>query len=240
MKAIILAAGVGKRLWPVTQHRPKCLIEIGGRTLIARYLETLAGVGIKQAVLSVGYKQDMIRSAVGSGLSGVDVRYVVNDQYQRGSISSMWAVRKELDDDVLIMDADVLFHREILRRLAHSTWPTALLLDETVTQHGEECMAVVRGGRVVALSKKMPERYDLAGEGVGFLKVQQKDTDELLRSVRTYVDRGEMDMEYEDALTEFFAAVHVGYERIGGLPWTEIDFVEDVQRAEQEILPKLN
>jgi len=239
MKAIILAAGVGKRLWPVTQHRPKCLIEIGGRTLIARYLEMLAGVGIKQAVISVGYKQDMIRSLVGSGLSGVDVHYIVNDQYQRGSISSAWAVRNELDDDVLIMDADVLFHREILSRLVASTWPTALLLDETVKQHGEECMAVVRGGRVVALSKRMPECYDLAGEGVGFLKVQRKDTDQFMRSVQAYVDRGELDMEYEDALKEFFAAVHVGYERIGGLPWTEIDFVEDVQRAEREILPKL-
>ena len=62
MKAIILAAGVGKRLWPVTQHRPKCLIEIGGRSLLVRYLEALAGVGVREAVIVVGYKQDMIRT----------------------------------------------------------------------------------------------------------------------------------------------------------------------------------
>lgn len=239
MKVIILAAGVGKRLWPLTQHRPKCLIELGGRTLLARYLDALAGVGIRQAVIVVGYKQDMIRSAVAADSRGVDVRYLLNEHYQRGSISSLWLARTELDDDVLIMDADVLFHREILRRLITSTWPTALLMDETVKQTTEECMVVVRGGRVVALTKRMPERYDFAGEGVGFLKVRRADTGALINSLKGHADRGELDMEYEDALLEFFGAVRVGHEKIGGLPWIEIDFPQDVARAERDILPKL-
>ena len=64
MKAIILAAGVGKRLWQVTQHRPKCLIEIGGQTLLHRYLTSLRSVGIHCADMVVGYKQEMIRAAV--------------------------------------------------------------------------------------------------------------------------------------------------------------------------------
>lgn len=239
MKAIILAAGVGKRLWPITQHHPKCLISFRGRTLIDRYLEALAGVGIRQVVILVGYKQDMIRDAVGAGRSGVQVRYLLNEQFERGSISSLWEARGELNDDVVIMDADVLFHPTILRRLVLSASPTALCLDETVTQQGEECMAVVCGERVVALSKRMPERYDLAGEGVGFLKVRHEDTDALLQSVKAYVDRGQWHMEYEDALREFFDQVRVGYERIGGLPWIEIDFPEDVARAEREIVPRL-
>jgi choline kinase len=239
MKAIILAAGVGKRLWPVTQHHPKCLIQIGGRTLLARYLESLAGVGIKEAVIVVGYKQEMIRAAAGSGLSGVAVRYLESDQYQRGSITSLWRARDELNGDAIIMDADVLFHRLILKRLVDSPHPTALLMDESVKQTGEECMVVAQGGRVIALTKQMPSRYDMAGEGVGFLKVRGADGGPLIRSVQAYVERGQLDMEYEDGLLEFFGEVKVGYERIGGLPWTEIDFEEDITRAEREILPKL-
>ncbi|MBI4402249.1 MAG: phosphocholine cytidylyltransferase family protein [Nitrospirae bacterium] len=239
MKAIILAAGVGKRLWPVTQHRPKCLIEFGGRTLLVRYLDALAGVGIKQAVIVVGHKQDMIRTAVGTCCCGVEVRYLVNEQYHRGSISSLWLARTELDDDVLIMDADVLFHREVLRRLIQSSSPTALLLDETVTQRTEECMAIVHGGRVVALTKQVPDHYDFAGEGVGFLKVRRADTEPLIASLKAYIDRGQWDMEYEDALREFFSQARVGYEKIGGYPWIEIDFPEDVVRAERDVLPKL-
>jgi choline kinase len=237
MKAIILAAGVGKRLWSVTQHHPKCLIQIGGRTLLVRYLDALASVGVKQVVIVVGYKQEMIRAA--AGLSGVAVRYLESEHYQRGSITSLWRAREELNGDALIMDADVLFHRMILERLVNSAHPTALLMDESVKQTGEECMVVAQGGRVIALTKRMPARYDMAGEGVGFLKVRGADTGPLIRSVQAHIERGQLDMEYEDALLEFFGEVKVGYERIGGLPWTEIDFEEDVARAEREILPKL-
>ena len=239
MKAVILAAGVGKRLWPITQHRPKCLIEIGGKTLLHRYLETLASLGIQRVDIVVGYKQEMIRAAVEANACGARVNFLVNDQFHRGSISSLWIARTALDDDVIVMDADVLFHREILRRLIQSAFPNALLMDETVKQTGEECMVVVEGGRVITLTKQVPARYDLAGEGVGFLKVRHADTPHVVASLRSFVDREAWQMEYEDALVEFFSAVKVGYEVIGGLPWTEIDFPEDVEKAEREILPKL-
>lgn len=239
MKAVILAAGVGKRLWEVTQHRPKCLIEIGGRTLLHRYLSMLAGVGIRRADIVVGYKQEMIRAAVERNSCDVDVRFLVNEQFHRGSISSLWIARTALDDDVIVMDADVLFHREILRRLVQSPYENALLMDETVKQTGEECMVVVEGGRVVALTKKMPERYDYAGEGVGFLKVKHADTPHVVASLRSCIDREAWHMEYEDALIGFFRDVKVGHEKIGGLPWTEIDFVEDVRKAELEVQPRL-
>lgn len=240
MKAILLAAGVGKRLWSVTQHRPKCLIEFGGRSLLDRSLESLSANHVDQVLLVVGYKQDMVRKAVGESLHGLSIQYLVNHEYHRGSISSFWEARRGFDDDVVIMDADVLFHRIVLQRLMSSIHPTALCLDESVTSGGEECMATAVGDRVVTLSKRIPDRYDVIGEGVGFLKVQRKDLDRLVASLEPHVVRGQWHMEYEDALFDFFQTVKVGYERIGGLPWTEIDFPEDVTRAEREVLPKLD
>ena len=239
MKAIVLAAGVGKRLWPVTQHKPKCLIEIGGQTLLSRYLESLASVKIRQATIVVGYKQEMIRAAVGAHCHGVDISYLVNEEFHRGSISSLWIARTALSDDVVIMDADVLFHCEILHRLVNSPHENCLLMDDTVKQTGEECMVVVQGDRVVALSKKMPERYDIAGEGVGFLRVRRADTTHVISSLKGYIDQDRWDMEYEDGLLQYFQDVKVGHEKIGGLPWTEIDFPEDVTKAEREVLPRL-
>lgn len=239
MKAIILAAGVGKRLWEVTQHRPKCLIEIGGRSLLHRYLESLASVGVRRVDIVVGYKQDMIRAAVSKDSFGVKVTFLVNEQFHRGSISSLWIARDAFDEDAIVMDADVLFHREILRRLVSSPHQNALLMDHTVKQTGEECMVVVAGGRVIALTKKMPAQYDYAGEGVGFLRVRQADTPRLVSSLRSFIDRGAWEMEYEDGLLEYFRDVRVGHEKIGGLPWTEIDFIDDVKKAELEVLPRL-
>jgi len=239
MKAIILAAGVGKRLWEVTQHRPKCLIEIGGRSLLHRYLYSLASVGIRRVDIVVGYKQEMIRAAVEQDSGGLNVKFLVNEEFHRGSISSLWIARDVFDDDTIVMDADVLFHREILRRLVLSPHENALLMDETVKQTGEECMVVVAGGRVIALTKKVPEQYDYAGEGVGFLRVRHADTPRVISSLRDYIDKGSWDMEYEDALLAYFRDVRVGHEKIGGLPWTEIDFIDDVKKAELEVLPRL-
>ena len=239
MKAIILAAGIGKRLWQVTQHRPKCLIEIGGKTLMHRYLSSLRSVGIHSVDMIVGYKQEMIRTAVAANDCGIRVNFLVNEQFHRGSVSSLWIARTALDDDAIIMDADVFFHQEILRRLVQSPYENALLMDDTAKQTGEECMVVVEGGRVIALTKTMPLHYDYAGEGVGFLKVRHADAPYVVASIKTHVDREDWQMEYEDALVGFFRDVKVGHEKIGGLPWTEIDFIEDVTKAERDILPKL-
>jgi len=239
MKAIIFAAGVGKRLQAVTQGKPKCLVQIGGHTLLSRHVECLHQLGVSRIVLVVGFAQDAIREAMAAGSSRVDIRWVVNDQFVRGSITSLWAARKEMDDDVVLMDADVLYAPEILARLVRSSQSSALLMDETVKQESEECMIAAQDGRVLSLSKKLPVHYQEAGEGVGFLKVQQSDIPSLLASVQTCIDAGQLDMEYEDALGRFFQDVPVGYEKIGGLPWVEIDFPEDIQRAVSQILPAI-
>lgn len=237
MKAIIFAAGVGKRLQGVTQGQPKCLVDIGGRTLLSRHVEALGRLGVCQVVLVVGFAQDHIRKAMAADPFAQEIRWVVNEQFTRGSMTSLWAARSEMDDDVVLMDADVLYAPSILARLVHSPFPTALLMDETVKQESEECMIAAKAGRVLTLSKTLPSAYDEAGEGVGFLKVQQQDIPALLQSVQAYVEAGALDMEYEDALKDFFEKVPVGYERIGGLPWIEIDFPEDIDRAVSEILP---
>lgn len=239
MKAVIFAAGVGRRLQGVTQGRPKCLVEIGGRTLLSRHLESLTRLGVKPIVLVVGFAQESIRTALADDPNAAVVRWVVNEQFTRGSITSLWAARNEMDEDTVLMDADVLYDVKILARLVQSPLPTALLMDESVRQQTEECMVAARNGRVVRLSKVLPDHYDEAGEGVGFLKIQKNHIPALLHSVQSCIESGRLDMEYEDAMQEFFEKVPVGFEKIGGLPWIEIDFPEDVQRAGREILPAI-
>ena len=239
MKAVILAAGVGKRLGAVTGNRPKCLLEVGGRSLLVRYLDALLEAGIKSVVLVVGHQQELIRSAAGDAYRGCALRYIVNDQYRRGSLYSLWLARATFDDDLLIMDADVLCPASFVKRLVNSPHPNAILVDETVRQDSEEQMAVIAGGRVMALTKQPPPSADLLGEGVGFLKVTRRDSEAMVAAMEPFVTRGELDMEYEDTWEAFFQAVPVGYEKVGGQPWIEIDFPGDITRAEREILPRI-
>jgi len=252
MKAIILAAGVGKRLQVVIHDHPKCLVEFAGRSLLVRYLDALLDAGVKNAVLVVGHKQELIRAAVGNAYRGLSIQYIVNDQYERGSLYSLWLSRVAFDDDLLIMDADVLCPASFVTKLIHSPHPNAILIDERVRQQSEERMAVIQGGRVAALTKKVPPTLtlplqgggmgrgeNLVGEGVGFLKITRADTRLMLEAMEPFVRRGELDMEYEDTWEVFFRNATVGYEQIGGQPWVEIDFPEDLERAEREILPRL-
>jgi choline kinase len=239
MKAIILAAGVGKRLSSITKQKPKSLIQFGGKSLLRRHVDCLVGLGIRDVVLVVGYKQELIREESMRFPTDVNVHFLVNEEYVRGSIGSLWVARSEFTDDLVIMDADVLYHPSILERLVKSSSENALLMDETVHQETEECMVVVREQRVIALTKQVPQEYDEAGEGVGFLKVGKSSTSQLIDSLKYYIQDKKLDMEYEDALKNFFCEVPVGYEKIGGLPWIEIDFPEDVEKAERNILPQL-
>ena len=239
MKAIILAAGVGKRLSDITKKTPKPLIQFGGKSLLQRHVENLAGLGIREIVFVVGYKQELIRQEMAQFPQDIQVHFLVNEDYVRGSIVSLWMARSEFTDDMVIMDADVLYHPAILERLLKSPLENAVLMDETVRQKTEECMVVVRDQRVIALTKHMPQEYDEAGEGVGFLKVGKSSSPQLINSLSDCIQDHKLDMEYEDALKNFFCEVPVGYEKIGGLPWIEIDFPEDVERAEHDILPQL-
>ena len=239
MKAIILAAGVGKRLQTITDQRPKCLIQVSGKTLLERTLTALSAVGVKEAVIVIGYRGDMIVEEIGERCGTVAVRYIRNEQYEKGAILSLWSVRNEFDADLLIMDADVLFPVRLLQRLVQSRHANCFLLDASSENTGEEQMLLTRAGRVLTIIRGGAGDYDLVGESVGFLKVA-RDAAPLLRSILDdYVAQGRDTIEHEEAYPVFLAQHHVGFERVDDLPWTEIDCPHDLEHAERDLLPDI-
>lgn len=239
MKVIILAAGVGKRMPAVTNKIPKCLIKVGEKTLLDRYLESLSLLGVEDIVFVVGHFKEKIKEAVKNNNTSFNIKYIENEQYTKGSILSLWYARNKLDDDTLIMDADVLFHEKLLIKLAESKNKNCFLLDEDCEYSGEEMMLFVKGDKVIGISKTSSYECDFAGEGVGFLKLSASDGRILKDVLEEFEKTGKVDVEYEDALHEILAHCSIGFERVGNLPWIEIDFEEDIERARREILPRL-
>jgi choline kinase len=240
VKAIILAAGVARRLAPLTDRTHKCLLEVGGQPLLSRMLEALSGVGVRETVLVVGHFADQIRKVAGDKLGTMRLRYVENPDYTRGSALSLYAARAHLREPALVMDADVLFPREFLRRLVAATPPSAFLIDGGFQDTGEEVKYYTRGDRVIALGKKVvPESWDQVGEGVGFFKCGAEAGPELVRRLEQVIGEGDGLNEYEDALHLLVSERHVGWVDVTGLPWTEIDFAEDLRRAREEVLPRV-
>ena len=239
MTAIILAAGVGRRLLGRSNGRPKCLIEIGGKTLVMRLLEGLAAAGVGEAVVVTGFGDEQVREAVGAGPGGIRVRFLVNPRFREGAILSLWTAREALDGPVLVMDADVLCGRDLIARLVRSPHRSCFLLDATVETTGEEQMLLVNGGRVRNIVRGGAPGYELTGESVGFLKLSAGGARVLRELLELRVAAGHTGIEHEEVYPELLERVEVGYERIDGMPWTEIDFPEDVTRAEAEILPRI-
>ncbi|MFQ5957080.1 MAG: sugar phosphate nucleotidyltransferase [Candidatus Brocadiales bacterium] len=241
MQAIILAAGVGKRLMPLTNELPKCLIKIGGKTLLARYLEILERLDIKDVTFVLGHLKNMILEEIKtlSESKGFRFHYLINEDYKRGSITSLWIARAVLGEDALILDADVLFHPALFERLVRSSKSSCFLMDEDFSDSGEEMKLFVQGDRVIAISKNNTVKSQYVGEGVGFLKLSAEHGLVLKRALEDLIKEGRLDAEYEEAIDRCLGRCEMGYERVGGLPWIEIDFAEDVERAEREVLPKL-
>jgi len=239
--AVILAAGVARRLAPLTDHTQKSLLPVGGRPILARMLEALHAVGIRRVVIVVGHCADQIRALATQAPTGLTVECLDNPAYQQGSVLSLLTARDViLGGPTLIMDADVVFPREFLRRLVASPAPNALLIDRGFADTGEEVKIYTQGERVIALGKKvMPSAWDQVGEGIGFFKCGLDAAPELVRLLDQVSEESRGLCEYEDALHLIVGRQPVAGVDVTGLPWTEVDFVEDLRRADLEVFPKI-
>jgi choline kinase len=239
MTAIILAAGVGKRLGGAAAGRAKCLVSIGGRPLLARLLDAVAAAGVREVVVVTGFGAEELERTIGSGPPGTAVRYLRNPRFREGAILSLYTAREALGGSVLVMDADVLCSAGLVRRLVESPHANCFLLDAASPNTGEEQMLLVRDGRVRNIVRGGAPGYELAGESIGFLKLSAPAAGLLRTLLEARVAAGDTGIEHEEVYPELLARVDVGFERVDGEPWIEIDFPEDVARAEAEVLPRL-
>jgi choline kinase len=246
MHAIILAAGRGKRLAGHNpEGHPKCMMDFGGRSLLARHLDLLHRFGVRHADLVVGYAADRVIEHVATLESRPDVGWHFNPRFEQGSVISLWAAADTLrsGDPVLVMDADVLYHPHILERLVRTPVQNCYLLDRDF-QHGDEPVKIaVRDGRMVEFRKRLAEglEYDALGESVGFFRFTGECAAAIAKACARYDAEGLADSPHEEALRDVLLErpQDFGFEDVSGLPWIEIDFPEDVKRAELEILPAI-
>lgn len=241
MTAIILAAGVARRLAPLTDHTQKSLLPVGGRAILAWMLDALGAAGVRRAVIVVGHCAAQVRALAASAPDGMTVECIDNPAYQRGSSLSLHCAREVIArEPTLIMDADVVFPREFLRRLVGAPAAHAFLIDEGFADTGEEVKIYVRAGRVIGLGKKfVPAAWDRVGEGVGFFKCGAAAGRALLPLLERVIGDSQGLCEYEDALHLLVGRERVEAVDVTGLPWTEVDFAEDLRRAQSEVFPAI-
>lgn len=231
MDALILAAGSGRRL---RHDRPKCLVELGGRRLIDHQLHALAWAGIDRVVVVAGYRADEVRAALPPGAT-----VVVNPDYaQTNSLFSFWLARQEVGEEVLVLNSDVLFHPVIARALVRRS-RSALAYDSRSGREEEEMKVIVRGGALAAMSKTLaPERS--CGENVGMIRLSGAATEAAFETAGRLVAAGREQDWLASAINRVAREHRLDCMDVAGLPWTEIDFPEDLAHARASILPAIS
>jgi choline kinase len=246
MRAIILAAGRGQRLKQAEGREfPKCLLEFGGATLLERHLRLLDRLGVREVVLALGFRHESIERAL-DGWGGSRPEVVINRDYELGSVLTVHVARQALTrgGDVLLMDADVLYHARILEALIAGPPPVnRLLLDRDFEAGDEPVKLCVRQGVPIELRKRLEPglEYDTIGESVGFFRFDAAAAGRLAELVAGYVSRGAADKPHEEAVRDLIRERSHRFDvaDVTGAPWIEIDFPNDVARAELEVLPAL-
>ncbi len=242
ISAIILAAGVGRRLG-AAYGRPKVLLEFGGRTLLERHLAALRSCGVEEVSITVGHGRELIEAEV-ARLGWRDrVSFVHNPRFREGSLVSLWAQSARLRDGrpLLLMDGDVLYDSRMVARLVAAPGENVLLVDRDIEPGDEPVKICFRGGRIVDFRKRPVHVHDWHGESVGFFRFSGATAAALADRCATYVEEGRTDLEYEEAVRDLILAApdRFGAADVTALPWIEIDFEADVVRARTEILSLL-
>ncbi len=245
MEAIILAAGVGRRLGDSSDNAPKCLLEFNGISLLQRHLSILNRYNISNIIVVTGYQADMIKSESDCSESEHITNAIYNPDFEKGSLISLLIGLEGLtsNESFLLMDADVLYDHKIIHRLMKTKIGNCFLLDKNFVPGDEPVKLCVRDGHLVDFHKQIDNdlAFDFQGESVGFFRFTAETANKLKKQIMSYLAINNDDAPYEEIIRDllFENPDSFGFEDVTGLKWIEIDFPEDTDRAQAEILPNI-
>jgi phosphoenolpyruvate phosphomutase len=253
-RAIIIAAGSGKSLLPLTEDRPKCMLDIKGRSILERQVETLRACGIQDIVVVRGYKKDMVTVP--------GLRYHDNDRYEEtGELGSLFAAASELRGPILFLYSDILFEQGVLEKLLRSEADCAIVVDRAWVDQRERLLPlskpldlVVTAGvpesglralpgaaedRLVAVGQRIaPERA--TGEFIGLARFSERGTAALRAAYEARLTAAagpfhEADSPERAAFTDLLQELVARGLAVACVDvykgWLEVDTFEDYQRA---------
>lgn len=231
-KVVILSAGQGKRLLPLTERRPKCLVELSGRSVLAWQLMALEEAGLTEAVVVTGFGAEAVEAEIAAlPLSTLSVRTRFNPFYSvTDNLATCWLVRHELMGGVLLLNGDTLFEPAVASVLRNAPEaPITVTIDRKPAYDADDMKVLTHGDALLAIGKKI-EAYD--AESIGFLRFSAA-------GAKAFVAGLERAVRSPDGLKRWYLSVidelaqepgQVRARSIEGLDWAEMDFPEDVAR----------
>ncbi|MCA9321293.1 MAG: phosphocholine cytidylyltransferase family protein [Planctomycetes bacterium] len=231
MKAVILSAGQGKRLLPLTETTPKCALEVAGRPIVQWQVDTLLEAGIKDVMVVVGHGAEKVEALMKP--YGARVRCLYNPFHAvSDNLASCWVARNEMDGDFILLNGDTLFEVSVVRRLLEAERAINVTIDRKPIYDADDMKVHVQGDRLMNIGKTLsPEKSD--AEAIGMILFRRPGA----LAFREALDRA---MRRPDGLKHWYLKVVdamaaaddvVGVCSIEGMRWAEVDTRDDLANA---------
>lgn len=233
MKAVILSAGQGSRLLPLTAEHPKCLLPLGSKTLIEWQIDVLSRCGIDDIVVVVGFRAAQVEALLAKLVRpGLRIRTLFNPFYNvADNLGSCWLVRHEMVGDFLLLNGDTLFEPAVLHSLLQSPRaPITVTIDRKASYDADDMKVHLDGTRLLDIGKTLP-LSTTNGESIGLLLFRDD-------GPARFVAATDRMMHVAEGLTSFYLRVidqlakshRIETASIEGLTWGEVDYPADLQR----------
>jgi choline kinase len=240
MQAVILVAGQGTRLRPLTDYLPKCLIKVQGKPILQYQLEALCDAGVRRCVVVVGHRAAQVRDLFGGRFRDLSITYVENELFDStNNIYSLWLARQEITEDMLLLEGDLVFEPELLTDLINTPFQNAAVVDRFEPfMNGTVILAKGDTARAMVLGMDQLKGFDYgpALKTVNIYKFShQAVSGRLMPALSDYVAQGLTNHYYEMAISSAIVegTIELNVLRTGLRAWAEIDTREDLADAER-------
>jgi choline kinase len=168
MKTVILAAGAGSRLKPLTDHMPKCLLKVGVKCILEMTIENLLATNNSEIIIVTGYLENKIREFIRERFPHLQITYIYNELYaSTNNIYSLWLAKDEvLGHDMMMLDSDIVFDERIISKLQNSGYKNCLALKRHEVHDEEIKVKTDAHGCVIEIGKEV-DVSQAAGESIG-------------------------------------------------------------------------
>lgn len=240
MQAIILAAGMGKRLGDLTRNNTKCMVKVNGVPLIDRALTQLSRLDLSRVIMVIGYEGEKLRAHVGDCYKGLKITYIENPVYDKtNNIYSLSLARKELqEDDTLLIESDLIFEGQLLDKLVNNPCPNLALVDKYETWMDGTMVKLDDDNNIVNFVPKKAFRYDEVGSYYKTVNIYKFSRDFLRNSyvpfLEAYTKALGNNEYYEQVLRVITLLDKCDLKALPleGEKWYEIDDIQDLDIAE--------
>jgi len=235
--ALLLAAGMGTRLYPLTQNEPKCLTLVNGMSILERLISCLKEQGFKRLVVVTGHLENQIRDFLGDQIGDIKIDYVFSPLYKTtNNIYSLWMARKIINEPFMLLESDLVFDESLLDAMLY---PDRIAVAKMQTWLNGTCVTINQSKQVKAfLAGDADACGDIKYKTVNIYSISLKSWRKIVKRLDKRIADGKVNDYYETIFAEMVADGSLSFENVSfdGKPWYEIDTIEDLAEAEKLFL----